>query len=691
PCLAAALTSALAGRRVLLALDNLEHLLPAAPRLAELLQALPALHLLVTSRSVLHLSGEQVLPVPPLPVPDLATLPPPDELAAQPAIALLLARTQALNPNFTLTADNATDLAAICVRLDGLPLALELAAARLRLMAPRALLKRLEHRLALLTEGPRDAPERQRSLRAVIAWSYGLLEHRERLLFECLAVFAGSWPLDAAEQLVAEPERPAQTSGDVLDGLAALVDASLVQQTTGVDGEPRLQLLETVRAFAWERLEARGTAEATADRHLRLYVARAAEAAPHLRTADAPPWLDRMEDDEPNLLAALARASALSDDGAVLRLFSALLLFWDYRGRLHEGHYWIARAFPAIDVPRAAEPVPERALRARTQCDAGNLYFGKGEHQAASSFFEASLAGWRALEHRGVYAASYANPLGALWVISTMSGEHARAAALLAELEALAARTGDPAAQAQLALNHGLRARLSGKPREARAHLSAALSFYRRGSELELLAVALLNLTSVLLVLGDEAAAEAHGTEVLALASDLKSPPLIAHALNDLGEIARYRGADQLADTHYSESLRLLRRMGNRTLLPRVIHNLGHLALRQGALDHAGAQFAASLRLFTEQHVERGMLEGLVAFGALATAQGRPLLAAQLWGAAEALGGQPGLGLWPPDQLAYAEALARARAASASGAFQAAWQAGRGLGWAEAQALAEQV
>jgi predicted ATPase/DNA-binding SARP family transcriptional activator len=686
---AAALTAALSGRRVLLALDNLEHLLPAAPQLAELLQALPALQLLVTSRSVLRLSGEHVFPVPPLPVPELASLPPPEELAAQPAVALLVARTQALNPDFGLSADNAADLAAICVRLDGLPLALELAAARLRLLTPRALLKRLEHRLALLTEGPRDLPERQRSLRAVIAWSYGLLDLRERLLFERLAVFAGSWSLDAAEQLAGVPSQLAPN--DVLDGLAALVDASLVRQTLGVDGEPRLQLLESVRAFAWEQLEARDLAQDAADRHLRLFASRAAEAAPQLRTADAPRWLDRVEDDEPNMLAALERAASCDDDEAALQLLSALITYWSFRGHLHEGHHWITRALAAPPVGHGAEPETLRALRARVEFEAGNLYFHKGEYSATIRFLEASIAGWRALNRPEVYASGEAGALGPLEVIAQLSGEPARAAALLADLEALVAATNDPGASALLALNYGVVARASGKPLRAREQLGAALAFFRRSGDLEMLAVALVNLMSVLLVLGDEAAAEACAMEVLELSRRVKSQPMIASALNDLGEIARYRGADALAAEHYTESLRLFRRIGNRGQIPRLVHNLGQLALRQGELVRAGEQFVESLRLFVEQRVERGMLEGLIAIGALATAQGRPLLAAQLWGAAEGLSRQPGLDLWPPDQLAYAEALARARAASASAAFAEAWRTGRGLSRDAACALAESV
>jgi predicted ATPase/DNA-binding SARP family transcriptional activator len=686
---AAALSTALSGRRVLLALDNFEQLLPAAPQLAELLQALPGLQLLVTSRSVLRLSGEHVFPVPPLPVPELANLPPAEQLATQPSVALLLARTQALNPGFALADDNASELAAICVRLDGLPLALELAAARLRLLTPRALLKRLDHRLALLTEGPRDLPERQRSLRAVIAWSYGLLDLRERLLFERVAVFAGSWSLDTAEEFVGSPGGLPQSN--VLDGLAALVNASLVQQTAGADGEPRLQLLETVRAFAWERLAARGLAQSAADRHLQLFAARAAEVAPQLRMAEAPRWLDRVEDDEPDMIVALERAASSGDKEAALQLLSALLPYWSFRGRLNEGHYWLTRTLPLLSGIRDDETEALRALRAWTQFEAGNLCFHKGDLLSTIRFLEASVAGWRTVAGQELHAAAIAQSVGTLWVANELSGHHDDAARAWAALEALAAATGNAGAQAQLALNRGVLARSNGKPLLAREQLGAALAFYRRRGDLEFLAITLLNLSSVLLILGDEAGAEAHATEALQLGQGLRSQTLLANALNDLGEIARYRGADELAELRYSESLQLLRRTGNRGQIPRLAHNLGQLALRQGDLVRAGEQYVESLQLFAEQRVERGMLEALIALGALATRQGRPLLAARLWGATEGLGGQPGLDLWPPDQLAYAEALVHARAASASDAFTAAWQAGRSLSWEAALTLVETV
>jgi predicted ATPase/DNA-binding SARP family transcriptional activator len=686
---AAALIGAFHGRRVLLALDNFEHLLPALPQLAELLRDLPGLRLLVTSRSLLHLSGEQVFPVTPLPVPDLANLPPPEALAGQPAVALLLARTQAGNHQFALTPENAADLAAICVRLDGLPLALELAAARLRLMAPRSLLQRLEQRLSLLSQGARDLPERQRSLRGVIAWSYELLNVREQRLFERLAAFAGSWSIDAAEQLASEPGQPAPD--DAIDDLTALVDASLVQQTVGVGGEPRLQLLETVRLFAQEQLQGRGAAQDVAERHMRLYAERAAQIAPQLRAADAPRWLDWVEDDEPNMLAALDHAAASGDDGAALQLFSALLVFWSFRGHLHQGHHWIERAFPLARPASRAEPDSEHVLRAQAQFEAGNLYFHKGENALARDLLAASVAWWRALERPERHAGAFASALGTLGVIAELSGDHARAAVLMAEVESLVATTGDSRAHGQQALNRGVLARFGGRPWEARGHLSAALGFYRHVGDLEFVSIALLNLTPVLLVLGDEAGAEALADEALALGRRLKSQTLVANVLNDLGEIARYRGADELAHAYYSESLTLLRRMGNRNMAPRLLHNLGQLALRQGDYGHAGQHFAESLRLFSEQGLERGMLEGLIACGSLAAARDMPLLAAQLWGAAEHLAGQPGLDLWPPDQLAYAAALAQAHATSSSEAFAAARQQGRSLTWAAARALAEQA
>jgi predicted ATPase/DNA-binding SARP family transcriptional activator len=686
-----ALRVALVGRNVLLLLDNAEHLLPAARDLAELLAALPDLHLLVTSRSVLHLSGEQVFPVPPLPLPSLAELPAPNLLARQPAVALLVARTQALNPQFALTHENAAALASICVRLDGLPLALELAAARLRLMTPQALLKRLSHRLALLTHGPQDLPERQRTLRAVIAWSYGLLDSPERALFERLAVFAGSWSLEAAEALgwLAGPTGLPPSEG-LLDSLTALVDASLVQQLPGADGEPRMQLLETIREFALERLEERGVQDVVADAHMRYYSAQAEQAAAQLRTGDAPRWLARLDQDHANLLAALERAEALADRGAVLRLATALTPFWAMRGYLHEGRYWLERTLrvgPSAAQPDGRYDETERALLAQTYLAAVNLYFLQGEYAAAAAYAAASVELWRGLDNPSqrsialiTLAASYA-----------LAGDFSAALAPLTEGEALARSEGDAEARAWLALDLGRTARHRGRPREAREQLEAAAAYYRGQGDLWFLATLLLDLAPVLLVLGEEAAAQAHAAEALAIARQLASQTLIANALNDLGEIARYRGQLDEAEAFYRESLLLLQRMGNRSELPRLLHNLAQLALGRGDFGQAAALFSQSLALFAERQIERGVIEGLIGLAALAAAQSRPLDAAQLWGAAEAFSEGEGWELWPPDQLAYARAVAQARSRSEGVAFERAWQSGRGLTRVEARRLADGV
>jgi predicted ATPase len=695
PSIAAALQRALAGRRCLLVLDNLEQLLPAAPDLADLLGALPELRLLVTSRSLLRLSGEQQFPVLPLPLPDLTALPPPDELARQPAVALLLARTQALSPQFALTPSNAAEIAALCVRLDGLPLALELAAARLRLMSAQALLRRLERPLALLSEGARNLPERQRGLRALIAWSDGLLDTAPRTLLPCLAVCAGSWTFDVAEALGRAAGHPTLRSSEgVLDALAALVDASLVQQRVGADGEPRLSLLETVRAYALERLEERGAVAALAAAHAQVYAARATAAAIPLHTADAPRWLDEAEADYPNLLAALETAIGQHDPEITLALLELLIPYWYTRGLLHEGHYWLERALLPRIAPvaqpaagEAMQEMPDTQRLARVCFLASNLYFLQGEYGKALPYLEVCIAGWRAGDNVSWLSVALLTLAGAY----ALSGDAGRGAAALDEGLALVASADDPEVQAWLAHVQGRDMRHRGQPRAARDALLAAAAYYRQRGDRWWLAAVLLDLTPVLLALGDEVVAAATAAEALEAARAFKSHALVAAALNELGELARYRGELAEAEAYYTESVGLLRRIGNRADEPRLQHNLAQLALSKGELAVAAAGFADSLADFIERRIERGVMEALVGLGAVATALGATLDAARLWGAAAALGAAEQWELWPPDQLTYARAVAQARATTETPAFEAAWQAGRALSPAEVSALAQDV
>jgi len=314
----------------LLLLDNFEQLLAAAPLLADLLTACPQLKLLVTSRAVLHLSGEQAFPVPPLTLPELQQLPPAEadlvtSVSQYEAVRLFIARAQAVKPDFQVTTANAPAVAEICYRLDGLPLAIELAAAWVRLFPPQALLARLSSPLTLLTGGGRDLPERQQTLRQTLDWSYNLLDAGEQILFARLGVFAGGCTLEAAEAVC---KWAGDLSVEVLDGLASLMDKSLLQQEEGRDGEPRFTMLETIREYAREQLERSGELDNVQQQHAAYYLALAEQAA------------DRLAIEHDNFRAAL-QWGLEHDADAGLHLAGTLPVYWQRRGDLTEGRSWL--------------------------------------------------------------------------------------------------------------------------------------------------------------------------------------------------------------------------------------------------------------------------------------------------------------------------------------------------------------
>ena len=291
------LKRALASRDLLLVIDNFEHVIEAAPLVAELLAAAPRLKVLITSREALRLSGEQEYPVPPLSLPSADS---PDALLESEAGSLFVQRAQRLLPHFEVTEDNAPAIAQICARLDGLPLAIELAAARCKLLSPQAMLARLDSRLTTLTGGARDAPLRQQTLRQTLDWSYNLLDEGEKTLFARLAVFRGGRSLEAIEA-VCQPDLPV----DVFDGLAALVDKNLIQQKELPDGEPRFVMLETIHEYARERLAASGEAEMIRRHYAEYFVELAERAEPELRLAEHQRWSQRLELELHNLRAVL--------------------------------------------------------------------------------------------------------------------------------------------------------------------------------------------------------------------------------------------------------------------------------------------------------------------------------------------------------------------------------------------------
>ena len=319
-------------RRVLLVLDNFEQVTGASASVNQLLTACPNLAVLVSSRSSIGLSGEQEYPVPPLELPDPANLPSLERLSQYEAVALFIERARAVKPGFEVTNDNAPAVAEICVRLDGLPLAIELAAARIRILTPQAMLSRIGDRLALLSGGARDLPARQQTLRGAIAWSHDLLDEAERSLFAGLSVFVGGAGLDAIERVCGS-----DANGDLLDGLSSLVEKSLVRQVEGEGGEPRFAMLETIREFAIEQAVERGRWDDLRGLHLEVFDALAEESESQVMGSDKRHWLNRLEEDHDNLRAALGWAIERDQTEVALRMGFSLWRFWQMRGHLAEG------------------------------------------------------------------------------------------------------------------------------------------------------------------------------------------------------------------------------------------------------------------------------------------------------------------------------------------------------------------
>jgi predicted ATPase/class 3 adenylate cyclase len=384
-------------RQLLLVLDNFEQAISAAPLIAELISGSPGLRAIVTSRALLHLSGEQTYEVPPLSLPDLHDLPQLAMLTGYEAIALFVERARAVKPAFEITEENASAIVEICRRLDGLPLAIELAAARTRLLTPESILGRLENRLPLLVGGASDLPTRQQTLRAAIDWSYELLEAPERRLFERLAVFAGGWTIDAAET-VCNPN--ADLGIDTLEGLTSLADNSLVQPLSTADVEPRFGMLQVIREFAAEMLDAGADAAELGRRHALNVLAFAEAAGPELRSSALRTWQHRLRAEQENVRTALRWATEGGDTTVGLRIAGAIWDYWHYWAELREGARWLEAL---LALPAAAEPnlVRAQALRALA-----GLHYWQGHGDRSFALYEEALAIIRTLGDEPLIAAT---------------------------------------------------------------------------------------------------------------------------------------------------------------------------------------------------------------------------------------------------------------------------------------------
>ncbi len=659
-------------RQLLLLLDNFEHLVSAAQDIGDLLLACPQLRILVTSRLPLRLSGERIYPVPPLVLPaDLDA--PTEEVMASPAVQLFLERARASDPAILLTPGFAPLAARICARLDGLPLALELAAARTRLLPLPALLARLERSLHLLTGGARDLPDRQRTLRQTIAWSHDLLDERERILFRRLAPFAGGFTIEAIEAVC---DFDGRLGSDVLDALTSLLDLSLVQRVPGTEQRPRFRLLETIREFAAEQLIESDEEPLVRHRHATYYLALAEQGECALHSIEDCGWLDELEAEHDNYRAVFvwAQAAARGNQAEAallsLRLSLALWWFWVYRGHRAEGY---ARLTESLKQAHALGILDHRS-HAVALLDLGMLDYEQGDYDTAEARLaeSARLAGEHGDRHTFCLALQY-HGLSALH-----RGHYADARALLQESVAVARALGQPwyVAVTIFALAEAT------WPVDPQA----ASALYRESAELFRSVGASWGLSLPLTSLGRQALdegryedARALCEEGLALRRAVGHQWWIAMSLCSLGEVARCEGNHALAEVYFSEALAIYRTLGRTHNLAWSLRGLGYAALAKGDLFHAHELLREGLVLERELGATPSLAACLSGLAGLAGIGGDPLRAARLFGAAEALIERVGAKLEPADRLDQARLIAQVSTCLPASAWSEAWQEGRSL------------
>jgi predicted ATPase/class 3 adenylate cyclase/DNA-binding CsgD family transcriptional regulator len=672
------LQASLREKQCLLLLDNFEQVVAAAPLLVELLQACPELKVMVTSRARLRVSGEYEFPVPPLAVPNLKSLPESDTLMQYAAVALFVQRAQAIRPNFQLTPGNAKAIAEICLHLDGLPLALELAAARIKLLPPQALLTRLSQRLAVLTGGTQDVPVRQQTLRNTIQWSYDLLTAEEQRLFRRLSVFVGGCTLEAVEALCG---RLGDGAGSMLDGVASLIDKSLLQQYE-LEGEPRLQFLETIREYGLACLAESEEMEAVQQAHAMYYLRLAEEAEPVFGTPEHAAWLNRLAREHDNLRAALRwlleqgeRAHTME---MALRLGGALREFWTGREQLREGLYFLMQALERSK--DAMAPARAKALMA-----AANLAVDLGDFTQGEVLAREGLALSQALGD----ARGQALCLHMLQRIARTKGDYMQARSLAEEALALFQEIGDQVNAAWSYFRLARLERLQGEYARACALFEKALTMHKRVGNKEGMSYALMHWGEALFISqGDLTRVRALLDEGVALSRELGYMDGIACFLYFSAQIALSQGDIATARSLAEEQAVLARETDELEQVAEALFVSGKVsaAIRDDAASSALYEESLALYRAMGNKVQiASCLEGLAEVGMLL---GEPARAARLWGAAEALRTAIGTPIPPVECADYEHAVTAARTHLGAKAFAAAWAEGRTM--SPEQALAAQ-
>ncbi len=610
---------------MLLLLDNFEHLVQAAPTVAELLATGPNLKIMVTSRAALHVYGEHEFPVPPLALPDSRSMSSVEVLSQCPAVALFVQRAAAAKPDFELNPENAPAIAEICARLDGLPLAIELAAARVKVLSPSSMLTRLSSRLQLLTGGSRDLPQRQQTLRAAMDWSYDLLSAAEQKLFRRLSVFVGGCNLEGVEAVC---DTKSDLDLDLLDGMASMVDKSLVQQVEQARGESRFMMLETIREYALEKLEANGE-EALTKRAHAAYCLVLAEEATEQSGAEAAEWLVRLGFEHDNFRAALEWLTQTKDVHWGLRLGTALFRFWEIREFLAEGRDRLGRL---LKLTGAATPTK---LRMRALFAAGVLAGEQGDYASADTLLSQSQD------------------------IAHELGDRTGIAVSLNALAVFARDRGD------VAIAHAL--------------FESSLGLWRELGDQKAVARALSNLANVLKLQGDYERARSLYAECLAIFRGLGDRTGVAWSLNYQGDVARDQGDSAGAQVLYEQGLVIFRELGDRWGIAGTLADLGSLAREQGDYPTARSLYGESIKLFQELEHKRGVARLLECFACAAAGQLQAERSLRLAGAAAALRQNIGAPLTPAEQAKLEAALEPPRQALTNTVGATAWLEGWAL------------
>jgi len=664
--------AALRERHLLLLLDNFEQVVQGAPQLASLLASCPRLRLLVTSRAALHLSGEHEFLVSPLAVPDLTQQLSPETLTQQAAVRLFVLRTQAIQPAFGVTPANARAIAEICMHLDGLPLAIELAAARSKLLPPQALLKRLSHRLEILTGGAQDLPARQQTLRNTLQWSYDLLSQEEQHLFRWLSVFVGGCTLEAAEAVC---QASGEQASSVLEGVASLLDKSLVQQTEREGEAPRLVMLETIREFGLESLEQQGELEAARRAHAHYFLLLAETAEPHLFGPEQLLWFARLEQDLDNLRIILQAATTGGEDELelALRLAGALRLFWNGRGYVRDGRSVLERLLAGAR-PIAA-PVRLKALNTL-----GAILWSQDDARGLEPVADEALALAREQgDHWQMTRATIFHGVALMQV----RRDYAQAQACLEEALTSARALGDHNLLFSALMSLGRLAWFQQDAVRAIAWYEESLIQCRAMGDKPPMGMALVWLARVELSLGHAVRARTLLEESLTIFQALGHTWGIALVKSLLGQLAFQQGELSQAEAFLADSTRLASEVGDRRTVARSRLLLAGLAALRG--DHAAARLCYEEGLATALELGHTNLiaSGLKGLGYVAAALGLPSWAALLWGTAEPLRESRSVAI-PP--VLYERMVAVVRSQLGEPAFEEARARGRTM--TPAQALA---